>query len=309
MQDVRFFMICAATAFLLVSASCGDGSADHENRGDKYYVSGSYDDALAEYLMAQRIRGVTPDLVRKIGRVYVKKSDFFQAKSYFDRYFSTLDSEPDSSVLLDYFQIAMERGQAGDYATKVKALEEILRIDPEYSLGPYFFDLAEFYYNQADYSQAIVYYQRGLPLELQVRDRSTYLFHLAECYEKQEDWANAFLYFNQFLTVYPSDARAAEASWHRGNCCWPLANGAFEKEDLEQALYYTDEIISGGQPQHYLDEAYYLRGEILLKQQSYEESRAAFSQVLKLNRFVYKERIADQARRRILEIDTKRKAE
>ncbi|MCE5269689.1 tetratricopeptide repeat protein [bacterium] len=309
MQWISRLLITLAVCLGLGAVACGDGSADHERRGDKYMLSGSYDDALAEYLMAQRIRGVTPELVRKIGKVYVKKSDFFQAKSYLDRYFSTLDAEPDSSVLLDYFQIAIERGQAGDNATKVKALEEILRIAPNYSLGPYFFDLAEFYYAAGDYSQAIGYFQRGLPLELSLENRPLYLFHLAECYEKQQDWSNAFLYFDQFLTVYPQDPHAPEALWHRGNCCWPLASELFEKEELDQALYYVDQIIDSGQPQHYVDDAYFLRGEILLKQESFEEARAAYRQVLKLNRYYYKERIADLARRRILEIDTKKKAE
>lgn len=292
--------------FLAVSTAqmaCGRLSKGHEKRGDEYYSGGYYDDSLAEYLMAQRKKGPSAELLRKIGRVYVRKGDFFQAKSYFDRYFNSIDLEPDSSILLDYFQIAVERGQAGDKVTKIKALEEILSIDPDYSLGPYFFDLAETFYEQADYARAIGYYLRGLPLELDLADRPTHLFRLAECYEKLNDWSNAFLYFDQFLTLYPGGPLAEQALWHRGNNSFPLANELLEKDELDQALFHADQIISVGQPQHYLDDAYFLRGEIMMRQERYEEARNAFRQVLRLNRYYYAERIADLARQRILEID------
>ena len=100
-----------------------------------------------------------------------------------------------------------------------------------------------------------------------------------------------------------------QAHWHRGNCCYPLAKDLFEKEELEQALYYTDEIIASGQPQHYLDDAHFLRGEIMMRRENLEEARGAFRQVLRLNRYYYKERIADLARQRILEIDMRKRGD
>ena len=155
MHIKRIFSISILLGILRITAaiqlSCGRLSAGHEERGDEYYLNGDYDDSLAEYLMAQRKNGPSADLLRKIGKVYVRKGDFFQAKSYYDRYFSSIESEADSTVLFDYLQIAVERGQAGDKVTKIQALEEILEIDPDYSLGPYYFDLAEFYYEQAQY--------------------------------------------------------------------------------------------------------------------------------------------------------------
>ncbi|MEA1997328.1 MAG: hypothetical protein U9N45_06795, partial [Gemmatimonadota bacterium] len=140
-----------AAAFL----SCGGVSVNHEESGDRYYRYGHYDDSLAEYLMAQKTQGVSTNLLRKIGKVYAMKGDFFQAKKYYDRYFSANDAAPDAETLLDYFQIAVERGRAGDTTTMIHALEEILQIDPAYSLGAYFFSLGEFYFQQADYRKAI----------------------------------------------------------------------------------------------------------------------------------------------------------
>jgi tetratricopeptide (TPR) repeat protein len=292
---------------VLVLAGCGRLSQDHERRGDRYYSIGYYDDSLAEYLMAQKTRGVSADLMRKIGKVYVKKGDFFQAKKYFDRYFSTVNSEPSPEVLLDYLQIAVERGKAGDNGTMVRALEEILAVDPSYSLGKYYFDLGEYYYQQSDFHKAVSYFLRAVPLEVQVDHRDEYLFHLALSYEKLLDYANAFLYFDQYLAQYPQGSQVEQARWHRGSCCFPLARDFFDRGELDQAASYLDRIISSGQPQNLLDDAWYLRGEIFLAQERPEEARNAFQEVLKLNRYYWKERIADQARRQINELDLQKR--
>jgi len=297
-----WFGIFIFQLFLIFWASCTEVARSNEERGDRYYRNGYYDDSLAEYLMAEKTSGVTADLLRKIGKVYVMKGDFFQAKKYFDRYFSAHDSEPDAEVLLDYFQIALERGRSGDTTTMVHALEEILEIDPSYSLGRYFFDLGEFYYHQAYYRKAIAYYLRGMPLYGELSNRAGHLFYLAESYEKLEDYFNAFLYFDQFIILYREHPEFEQAQWHRGSCCYPLAREVFEQGDIEQSFYYLDQIIDFGQPQHLVDDAYFLKGEILLADKRPEEAAQAFRQVLKLNRYYWKEKIAEQARMRIEEI-------
>lgn len=290
-------------AFVSALFSCKGVSTNYEERGDRYYKNGYYDDSLAEYLMAQKTRGITTSLLRKIGKVYVMKGDFFQAKKYYDLYFNASNSRPDGEVVLDYLQIAVERAGAGDTTTMVHALEEILQIDPAYGLGKYFFDLGEYYFQQAEYSKAISYFLRGLPLKVNEEGKALFLYHLALSYEKLEDYSNAFLYFDQFINLYPNSPQADQARWHRGSCCYPLAQELFANGDADGALYYLNEIISGGQPQHIVDDAYLLRGDILLSQARQGEARQAYSDVLKLNRYYWKEKIAEQARQRIQEID------
>ncbi|MBN2290190.1 MAG: hypothetical protein JXQ83_12725 [Candidatus Glassbacteria bacterium] len=302
----RFFFILLWALPLcpaLFLPGCNSFSQSYEERGDRYFRDGHYDDSLAEYLMARKTQGMTTRLLRKIGKVYVMKEDFLQAKSYYDRYFGATDAEPDPGVLLDYFQIAVKRGEAGDVGTMVQALEEILQIDPSYSLGRYFFDLGEFYFQQSNFSKAIFYFLRGLPLEVEVENKDLYLFHLAQSYEKIEDYFNAYLYFDQLLVLYPESSMKEQATWHRGNCCFPLARQAHEAEDYEQALFYLDLIINEGQPQHYLDDAYFLKGEILLALNRPGEAKVSYLQVLKLNRYYYQEKIAEQARARVHEIE------
>ncbi|MEA1996670.1 MAG: tetratricopeptide repeat protein, partial [Gemmatimonadota bacterium] len=137
----------------------------------------------------------------------------------------------------------------------------------------------------------------------EVENRAACLFHLALSYEKLEDYFNAFLYFDQYVILYPDDPDLEQARWHRGLCCYPLAQKLFEDGEIEQAFYYLDEVISAGQPQHLVDDAYFLRGEILLSQNFPDEAKEAFSQVVKLNRVYWKEKIAEQARKRIQEIE------
>ena len=302
----RLFYLLTAFCIAAWIVGCDDLSQSYEERGDRYFRDGHFDDSLAEYLMARKTQGLTTRLLKKIGKVYVMKGDFLQAKSYYDRYFSATDAEPDPGVLLDYFQIAVKRGEAGDVSTMVQALEEILQIDPSYSLGRYFFDLGEYYYQQTNFSKAIPYFQRGLPLEVEVENRNQYLIHLAQSYEKLEDYFNAFLYFDQFFVLYPDDPMADQAVWHRGNCSFPLARQAYEEKDYDLALFYLDLIIEGGQPQHYLDDAYFLRGEILLGLNRPAEARRSYLRVLRLNRYYYKEKIAEQARARVHEIELRK---
>jgi tetratricopeptide (TPR) repeat protein len=297
-----WFRIFIFQLILVLCASCTEVAKSNEERGDRYYRNGYYDDSLAEYLMAEKTKGVTANLLRKIGKVYVMKGDFFQAKKYFDRYFSAHDSEPDAEVLLDYLQIAVERGRAGDTTTMIHALEEILQIDPSYSLGRHYFDLGEFYYRQADYRKAIAYYLRGMPLYGELDNKAQHLFYLAESYEKLEDYFNAFLYFDQFVILYPDDPEVEQARWHRGSCSYPLAQEMFDQGDIEQSFYYLDQIIDSGQPQHLVDDAYFLKGEVLLADKRQGEAMQAFRQVLKLNRYYWKEKIAEKARMRIEEI-------
>ncbi|MEA2062948.1 MAG: tetratricopeptide repeat protein [Gemmatimonadota bacterium] len=299
-----FVLVLAALAHL---AGCDTFSATNEERGDRYYSEGHYDDSLAEYLMARKTGGMTTRLLRKIGRVYVKKGDFLQAKNYYDQYFKATDAEPDPGVLLDYFQIAVKRGEAGDMATMVQALEEILEIDGSYSLGRYFFDLGEYYFQQSDFTKAIVYFLRGLPLKVEVGNREVYLFHLAQSYEKLEDYFNAYLYFDQFLTLFPESPMKEQALWHRGNCCYPLARQLNDQGQYDQALFYLELIITQGQPQHYIDDACFLKGEILLALNRPDEARSSYQRVLKLNRYYYKEKVAEQARARIHEIELKKR--
>ncbi len=286
-----------------LAAGCGDQRSKYEQRGDYYYRNGQYDDSLAEYLMAEKTSGASAGLLRKIGKVYVMQGDFFQAKSYFDRYFSARDSVPDEGVLLDYLQIAVERGRSGDTTTMVNALEEILAIDPSFSLGSYYFVLGDYYFALPDYRRAIAFYIRGLPLAQDEQRAGDCMFNLAESYEKLEDFFNAYLYYDQFVNLYPGQARAEQALWHRGSCGYPLAVRMREEGDLEQAFFYLEQIISSKQPQHLVDDAWYLRGEILLDDKRPAEARQAFERVLKLNRYYYKKKIAEQARKRIEEIE------
>ncbi len=298
-----FYILLTACVLGLPLPGCNSFSTNYEERGDRYFRDGHYDDSLAEYLMAQKTDGLTTRLLRKIGTVYVMKGDFLQAKSYYDRYFSATDAEPDPGVLLDYFQIAVKRGEAGDKSTMVQALEEILKIDPSYSLGRYFFNLGEFYFQRSDFTRAIPYFLRGLPLEVEVKNKHLYLFHLAQSYEKIEDYFNAFLYFDQFLILYPGNPMKEQVIWYRGNCCFPLARQLYEEEEYDQCLFYLDIIIDEGQPQHYLDDAYFLKGEILLALNRPGEAKSSYLRVLKLNRYYYKEKIAEQARARIHQIE------
>ena len=71
----RVGKIAPALAVLVIMAAlvagCGDQGGNFEQRGDRYYRNGQYDDALAEYLMAEKTSGPNAGLLRRIGKVYV----------------------------------------------------------------------------------------------------------------------------------------------------------------------------------------------------------------------------------------------
>jgi len=109
--------------------------------------------------------------------------------------------------------------------------------------------------------------------------------------------------FRSVYSLFPGHPENEQARWHRGSCSFPLAQRMREDSDLEQAFFYLDQIIASGEPQHLVDDAWYLRGEILLDDNRPAEAKQAFERVLTLNRYYYKEKIAEQARKQIEEID------
>ena len=304
----RVTILFLSVVISLSALSCNRLSKGNEERGDMYFGAGQYDDSLAEYMMAARNDSMTASLLRKIGKVYVAKGDFVKAKSYYDKYFEQQQAEPDPSALLDYFNIAVKRGEDGDRTTMVNAFEEILKIDPQYSLGKYFFDLAEYYYEHAQYDKSIPFFLRALPLDVEVDNRNLHLYHLAESYEKTGDVYNACLYYEEYLLMYPETELAEQARWHQASCAYPLAERVYrEDKDYEAALDYLAVLIDFEQPQHLLDDAYYLKGDILVEMNRLEEAKRAYRQVLRLNKFYYTEKIAESARQKIHDIDLKRR--
>ena len=70
LMNRAFYILLTACVLSLPLPGCNSFSANYEERGDRYFRDGHYDDSLAEYLMAQKTDGLTTRLLRKIGKVY-----------------------------------------------------------------------------------------------------------------------------------------------------------------------------------------------------------------------------------------------
>jgi tetratricopeptide (TPR) repeat protein len=68
-----------AVAFALLFAACQPSAADHEQLGDRWYASGAYRDALAEYQLGLRAHPADASLEAKLGAAAAHVGDYATA--------------------------------------------------------------------------------------------------------------------------------------------------------------------------------------------------------------------------------------
>ena len=69
----------AVTVALLVAAACQPSAADHDQLGDRWYATGAYRDALAEYQLGLKANPGDPGLEAKLGAAALHVGDYAAA--------------------------------------------------------------------------------------------------------------------------------------------------------------------------------------------------------------------------------------
>lgn len=258
---------------------CTRFSPDHEVRGDQYLLAGRLDDALAEYRVALRQDPENPELLVKLIEGYFRRDEV--AWPYVSRLVALGPERagPVLEALLDRARRKRERGAKSEALETVRRLAQIV---PGFDLGELALDLAESLKESGDQRDAVRYYLMGMTDGSSGWPREWAALQLGEVYEGLEEPFRALRFYRLAMQGGTREMRST-ARWGAGRVAYQLAESGWKAGDAGSALGYIEEVLAFGQPPFLMDEAWFLRGEILAEQGQTREALTAFEQVLSLN--------------------------
>ena len=263
------------------ASACSDVAARSLANGDRLLGVGELDAAIAEYKLAHRQSGQQPMVLLRLGHAYALRGDVDDALEYFDPLL-----EQDSSYryqvaadLATLATVARERGASENMARALEPLEEwglgFVPRDLQLSLAHHYWEDAE--------------YARSLALYLTVLDHSTDVepaiyYETARAYEELSGCERALELFEVYMSgADRRDEDMDSARWHFGNCLFLVADEDRAAGHPVAALEKLDRMVQLGVPRTYLDDAHFLRGEMLLAVGNAQSALAAYRWVLDLN--------------------------
>ena len=282
----------AITAIAL--AACGGGE-DALSRGDRLWADSAYAQSIAEYQLAYA-RGGGDDALRRLAHAYAVTGQFERAH---DSYQTLLADDPShiDQAAFDFILLAEQAHARDDGYGVARAAEAALALRPALDLTGLTDQLAAYYEQTASAEQAIAWYERALA-NAPPDSAPALMFRMGRILAEREACGRALPYLRGYLSRAPRGPRASDARWNIGTCAWTAARAAHQAGEPERALQQIRTVIELGVPENVLDEAWYMRGDILYALGRNEEALAAYQRVLDLNP-AREGQIVDRAQRQI----------
>lgn len=266
------------------AAGCRDAGRESSERGDRLLAAGEIDAAIAEYKLAVRQQGESPEALLRLGHAYALAGDVDEASRYYAPLLER-DSSYRYQVAADLAEVsrgALARGQRENMARALQPLLEwSFDLIPEDLRLP----LAGHAWEEGDYALA-------LPLYLTVLEESadgegpeaTVYYETARAFEELGGCARALEYFEAYLSRAERSAEElAGAEWHYGSCLFEESRADRSAGRPGAALDKLDRMVELGVPQTLMDRAHFNRGELMLALGDEQGALAAYEEVLRLN--------------------------
>ncbi|HEX6589044.1 MAG TPA: tetratricopeptide repeat protein [Longimicrobiales bacterium] len=273
----------ARSAILLLFAailpSCSS-SEDAITRGDRLWADSAYSEAIAEYQLAYA-RGRDTDALRRLAHAYAVTGQFDRAH---ESYETLLADDPESAdqAAYDFVLLAQQARARGDGYGVARAAEAALELRPGLELSGLTDQLASYYEQSASPEQAIAWYERAIA-NAPPDSAPALMFRLGDLLAERRDCTRAQPYLRGYLSREPRGRHADDARYNIGNCAYEAARAAHQGGDPELALRQIQTLLDLGQPSNLLDEAWFMRGDILFALGRNDEALAAYQRVLDLN--------------------------
>lgn len=283
MNDNRIPGSMARAGVLLVAAllaGCGPESTSLVC-GDQLWADSAYDRAIAEYRLALRETDNDERVVARLAHAYAVTGQFDQAHRYYEELLKRAPEYTDQAVY-DYMLIAARSRARGDRFGMANAVDAASELRPGLPLGETSAALARYYAQTGDAERAVDFFERALA-EAPADSIPALLFELGSVQESRGNCAEAIAAFNAYRTRAPRGPRADEARWHVGNCSFEVGRDALAENRHADALRAFDTVIRLGVPQNLVDQAWFERGELLLRQGRRDEALEAYYRVLERN--------------------------
>lgn len=300
--------LVAVLAFLL--AACGGPGRQALERGDRLMGNGSVEAAIAEYKLAARQGGASPEVLLRLGHAYAAAGDVHGSVRYYGALLER-DSSYRWQAATDLSEAARRALRRGAAENMVRALEPLAAFDLGLVPRDLRLALARHHGRDGEHALALPLYlsvlsETGAALEGEAAGSGAgdggsadgaapaaerragmppdVYYEVGRSYEELGGCVEAVAWFERYLSeVDRRGPEATSARWHLGNCLFLAAEEDRAAGRPRSALQGLDRMVELGVPQTLLDRAHYLRGELLLGLGEPERALRAYQEVLRLN--------------------------
>ncbi len=270
---------------LLFLAACSDAGHESFLRGDRLLAEGDTDAAIAEYKLAMRQSGESPEIFLRLGHAYALEGDVDESFRYYGILLSQ-DSSYRYQAAADFAALGRAALERGTRENMARALQPLLSWSFGLIPADLQLELARYFWSEGDYTRALPLYLEALSdtvgrsEEIDVR----VFYEAGRAYEELDGCARSLEYFETYLSLVPrSGEDRAGAEWHLGRCLFQVAQEDRATGRPGGALRRLDRMVELGVPQTLMDRAHFNRGELLLILGDSDRALAAFEEVLRLN--------------------------
>jgi tetratricopeptide (TPR) repeat protein len=261
-----------------IAWACGSEPDTAVNRGDRLLAAGETDAAIAEYKLALRQEGRTPDVLLRLGHAYASEGDVDATLQYL-RPLLAIGEEHELQITAELSEAARVARQRGSPDNMARALEPVLAMGVGRVPSDLMLPLARYYAELSDWNRALPLYLAVL--EGEAPPNAAFL-ETARAFQEVGGCREAIRFFERYLEE-PERRNRAEANWEYGSCLYEVAEADREQGRPAEAAGRLDRMIDLGVPRNLLDRAHYQRGEIRMAFGDLAGAEEDFVAVLELN--------------------------
>lgn len=283
MVTVRQSIVQGAAGILaaLALTACEDPVDRSVVRGDRYLAVGDTDKAIAEYLLARRVRGDSDDLLLRLGHAYAVGGDVDETLTVYET-LAERDPRLRHQAAASLAGLAWSARERGAVENMSRALQPLVGWGLGYLPADLQRSLAAYHAAEGDYARAL-----SLRLALLAGEGDpdpAVLYDVGLAYEQLGACTRALPFFRDFLEAR-EDARSnlEDARYHYGNCLYVSADEDRAEGRPSAALEKLGEMVELGVPRTHMVEAHFLIGELHLALGETDEALVNYARVLELN--------------------------
>lgn len=217
-------MVCIITITACATSPWNKQQADlHMNVGIAYLGGERFNDALKEFLQAEKIMPRDPTIHYYMGIAYFGKGLNDMAIEEFNKALSLKSDYSEAYIYLGHIYLRMGRWDAAIEYFK-KALSNILYETPDKA----FFNMGMAYHGKGDYPMALSSYEKARNIKPNTVPLPLLDLHMGVTYYAKGDLEKAIQHFKASIKIAPS---MLESRYWLGQCY--IRQGYFEKAKAE----------------------------------------------------------------------------
>jgi tetratricopeptide (TPR) repeat protein len=273
------FVMLMGIGVVSVTAACTAAGSDEGaiDRGDAAFAQGDYSEALAEYRLALRQGSEEVPTLIRAAHAYARVGRIDEARTHYE---AAIRQDPSIADIAsaDLLRVARNAVERRDGIAAAAAVEAAIALQPGVSLGGLALPLARHFSRNAQYGEALPFYQKAVAEEN--GSTAEIMMEMALAHQELGDCERALAFFEQ-VRPEVAPARRTEVDWHVGNCSFLLAREAQDRGDQDDALRYYRTTIDIGEPRNRLAQAWFQSAEILADRGQAAAAIQAFEQVIR----------------------------